>query len=89
MPDLKPLLAPDSVAIIGASADTHTLRGRTTQYLVAHGYPGHVYPVTRSQSEVLGLKAYPSPAALRQRLDDMCRRDQDHREIGRRRQCGR
>ena len=64
MPDLKPLLSPDSVAIIGASADTHTLRGRTTQYLIAHGYPGRVYPVTRSQSEVLGLKAYPSPAAL-------------------------
>ena len=55
MPDLKPLLAPDSVAIIGASADPHTLRGRTTQYLIAHGYPGRVYPVTRSQSEVLGL----------------------------------
>jgi acyl-CoA synthetase (NDP forming) len=64
MPDLRPLLSPDSVAIIGASADTHTLRGRTTQYLIAHGYPGRVYPVTRSQSEVLGLTAYPSPAAL-------------------------
>ena len=64
MPDLKPLLSPESVAIIGASADPHTLRGRTTQYLIAHGYPGRVYPVTRSQSEVLGLKAYPSPAAL-------------------------
>ena len=54
MPDLKPLLSPDSVAIIGASADTETLRGRLTHALIGHGYHGRVYPVTRSQSEVLG-----------------------------------
>jgi len=64
MPDLRPLFAPDSVAIIGASADTHTLRGRTTQYLIAHGYPGHIYPVTRSQPEVFGLKSYATVAEL-------------------------
>ena len=64
MPDLKPLLSPDSVAVIGASADTESLRGRLTRALIGHGYDGRVYPVTRSQSEVLGLKAYPSAAAL-------------------------
>ncbi len=64
MPDLKPLLSPDSVAIIGASADTETLRGRLTHALIGHGYDGRIYPVTRSQSEVLGLRAYPSVAAL-------------------------
>ena len=58
MPDLSPLFSPESVAIIGASADTHTLRGRTTQFLIAHGYPGHIYPVTRSQPEVFGLRSY-------------------------------
>jgi len=55
MPDLKPLLSPDSVAVIGASGDTETLRGRLTRALIGHGYDGRVYPVTRSQSEVLGL----------------------------------
>src|SRR6516164_2307931 len=69
MPDLKPLLSPDSVAIIGASGDTETLRGRTTQYLIGHGYDGRVYPVTRSQAEVLGLKAYPAAAALPEPAD--------------------
>jgi acetate---CoA ligase (ADP-forming) len=64
MPDLRPLFAPDSIAIVGASADTHTLRGRLTHALVGHGYEGRVYPVTRSQSEVLGLRAYPSLADL-------------------------
>src|SRR5499427_9247293 len=64
MPDLQPLFSPESVAIIGASADTHTLRGRTTQYLVAHGYPGRIYPVTRSLPEVFGLRCYPTVAEL-------------------------
>ena len=64
MPDLRPLFSPDSVAIIGASGDTHTLRGRTTEFLIAHGYPGRVYPVTRSQPEVFGLRSYASVADL-------------------------
>ena len=57
MPDLKPLFSPDSVAIIGAAADD-SLRGRLTHQLVEHGFDGHIYPVTRSQKEVLGHQAY-------------------------------
>ena len=64
MPDLRPLLAPESIAIIGASADTETLRGRLTHTLIGHGYQGRIYPVTRSRSEVLGLRAYASAAEL-------------------------
>ena len=64
MPDLQPLFSPGSVAIIGASADTHTLRGRTTQFLIEHGYPGRIYPVTRSQSEVFGRRSYATVAEL-------------------------
>jgi acetate---CoA ligase (ADP-forming) len=69
MPDLRPLLAPESVAVIGASADTETLRGRLTHTLVGHGYPGRIYPVTRSQKEVLGLRAYASAAELPEAAD--------------------
>jgi acyl-CoA synthetase (NDP forming) len=69
MPDLRPLLSPDSIAIIGASADTETLRGRLTHALIGHGYDGRVFPVTRSQSEVLGLRAYPSVPALPEPVD--------------------
>src|SRR6516164_7773131 len=69
MPDLRPLLSPDSVAIIGASGDTETLRGRLTRALIGHGYDGRVFPVTRSQSEVLGLKTYPAAAALPEPAD--------------------
>ena len=69
MPDLRPLLSPDSLAIVGAAAD-NSLRGRLTQQLVEHRFEGRIYPVTRSQGEVLGHKAYktvgeiPEPADL-------------------------
>ncbi len=68
MPDLRPLLSPDSVAIVGASAD-QSLRGRLTHQLIEHGFPGRIYPVTRSQSEVLGHKAYAAIADLPEAAD--------------------
>jgi acetate---CoA ligase (ADP-forming) len=69
MPDLKPLLSPDSVAIIGASADTETLRGRLTHALIGHGYDGRIFLVTRGHGEILGLRAYASVAALPEPVD--------------------
>ena len=68
MPDLKPLLSPDSVAIIGAAADS-SLRGRLTHQLVEHGFDGRIYPVTRSQKEVLGHKAYAAVADIPEAAD--------------------
>ena len=68
MPNLRPLLSPDSVAIIGAAADS-SLRGRLTHQLVEHGFDGRLYPVTRSQSEVLGHKAYAAVADIPEAAD--------------------
>ena len=45
------------------------MRGRLTHALIGHGYDGRVYPVTRSQSEVLGLRAYATVAALPEPVD--------------------
>ena len=64
MPDIAKLLWPESVAIIGASSDTRGLRGRIVQILRSHPYKGAVYPVSRSETEVQGLKAYKSVADL-------------------------
>src|SRR5436305_1303416 len=69
MPDLRPLLSPDSVAIVGAAADERSLRGRLTRQLIEHGYDGRIYPVTRSQTEVLGYKAYPTIADIPEPAD--------------------
>src|SRR5216684_1112527 len=68
MPDLRPLLSPDSVAIIGAAADD-SLRGRLTHQLIEHGFDGHIYPVTRSQKEVLGHRAYATVAEIPEAAD--------------------
>jgi acyl-CoA synthetase (NDP forming) len=64
MPDIQKLLWPKSVAVIGASSDTRGLRGRIVQILRSHPYQGAVYPVSRSEAEVQGLKAYKSVAEL-------------------------
>lgn len=58
--DLTPLLAPRSVAIIGASPDKEIIRGRILHVLLARGYTGKVYPITRSHAEIHGLPAYAS-----------------------------
>jgi len=64
MPDIQKLLWPKSVAIIGASSDTRGLRGRILQIMKSHPYQGAIYPVSRSESEVQGLKAYKTVADI-------------------------
>jgi acetate---CoA ligase (ADP-forming) len=67
MPDLHALLWPSHVALIGASAELESLRGRITHTMVGHPFQGQIYPVTRSHAEVLGRKAYASVLDLPQR----------------------
>ena len=64
MPDIHKLLWPKSVAIVGASSDTRGLRGRIVQIMKGHPYQGAIYPVSRSETEVQGLKAYKTVADL-------------------------
>ena len=61
---LHDFLAPDSIAIIGASADP-TKRGfKALTGLLNDGYPGTIYPIHSSAFEIMGIKAYPSVTAL-------------------------
>ena len=69
MPDIGKLLWPKSVAVVGASSDTHGLRGRLLEIMRGHPFVGQIYPVSRSAAEVQGLKAYPSVEALPQVAD--------------------
>jgi acyl-CoA synthetase (NDP forming) len=69
MPDLGALLWPRTVALIGASADAESLRGRIFNVMRGHAFAGQLYPVSRSSTEVLGLKAYPSISDLPQPAD--------------------
>ena len=69
MADISKLLWPNSVAVVGASSDTHGLRGRLLEIVRSHPFTGQIYPVSRSAAEVQGLKAYPSVEALPQPVD--------------------
>jgi acyl-CoA synthetase (NDP forming) len=64
VPDLRPLLSPESIAIIGASEDPTRLSGRPLQILQQHHFPGPIYPVNPRHQSVGGLPAYPSIAAV-------------------------
>ncbi len=61
---LTPLLAPGSIAVVGASSDATRIGGRPIAYMQAQGFQGALYPVNPNRAEIMGLKAYPSIAAL-------------------------
>ena len=56
----RALLAPNRVALVGASADPGKNTARPQRYLRAHGYAGTIVPINNSATECLGEKAYPS-----------------------------
>src|SRR3954470_21392551 len=60
------LLAPRSVAIIGASADPTRIGGRPIAYMRRSGFAGAILPVNPNRNEVQGLRCYPSIADLPQ-----------------------
>jgi acyl-CoA synthetase (NDP forming) len=55
----RALLAPQSIALIGASGDEGKNTARPLRYLRNHGFRGRVFPVNATRSEVLGEKAWP------------------------------
>ena len=61
---LTPLLAPRSVAVLGASSDATRISGRPIAYMKAQGFQGALYPVNPNRDEIQGLKAYKSVADL-------------------------
>lgn len=69
MPDLDALLTPRSIAVIGASPDAQIIRGKLQHVLQARGFPGRLYPVSRSHAVVQGLRAYPSVADIPEAVD--------------------
>ncbi len=54
------LFNPESIAIIGASADFVKPGGHPVLSLVKNAFKGHVYPVNPKYEELGGLKCYPS-----------------------------
>lgn len=60
---------PKSIAVVGASPDTHTIRGRLMQFIVKNRFPGRLYPVNPTHAEIQGVKAYPTVSAIGEPID--------------------
>jgi acyl-CoA synthetase (NDP forming) len=60
VPDLKALLAPRSMALVGASGDITKWGGSALNTIVEGGYSGKIYPVNPKGGEMFGLTAYTS-----------------------------
>ena len=61
---LARLLSPESVAVIGASANLEQFNGRVVKNLLRHGFGGRVYPVNPKYEEVAGVRCRPRLDAL-------------------------
>ncbi len=66
---IKYILSPGSIAIVGASSDFTKFTGRTLKYLLKHGYKGKIYPINPKYDEIVGLKCFPSIEALPECVD--------------------
>lgn len=62
--DLRPLLEPKSIAVVGASSNLSRTGGRPIKLLLDYGFPGPIYPINPNRDEIGGLKCYPDIASL-------------------------
>jgi acyl-CoA synthetase (NDP forming) len=62
--DLCSFFQPRSIAVIGASADPHSISARPLRMLVQHGFSGDLYPGNPKYTELDGRPAFPSITAV-------------------------
>ncbi|RYG34333.1 MAG: hypothetical protein EON93_08250, partial [Burkholderiales bacterium] len=55
--NIERLLAPRSIAVVGASSDATRIGGRPLARLISTGFSGAIYPVNPSRDTVQGLPA--------------------------------
>ena len=66
---LQSFFWPQSIAVLGASPDTHRIRGRLLHQLRENGYPGRILPINPSYQEIGGLRCYASIGAVGEPVD--------------------
>jgi acetyl coenzyme A synthetase (ADP forming)-like protein len=67
--NFKKLLKPESVAVIGASADTTKVGNNVLENMVSGGYAGKIYPVNPKADEILGMKCFRSILDIKDQVD--------------------
>ena len=63
------LLRPQSIAIVGASANLKKNNSRPQRYLAKHGYPGKVYPINPAYETLFDERCYPNLTAVGAPID--------------------
>lgn len=66
---LDPILAPRSIAVIGASRSPNTIGHQILANLLEYGYTGTVYPVNPTAPSVHSVKAWPDVEAIPDAVD--------------------
>lgn len=66
---LQHLLAPRSIAIVGASEDFSRINGRPLKFLIEKKYEGAIYPVNPKYPAIAGRRCYPNAAAIPDPVD--------------------
>ncbi len=66
---LSAMLAPRSIAVIGASTRPHTIGHQLVRNLLDDGFTGAVYPVNPRAHAVCSVRAYPSIGDVPERVD--------------------
>ncbi len=67
--NLKPMLKPKSVAIIGASRDPSKVGHVILQNYINSGYEGKIYPVNKSGEDILDIKTYKNIGDIKKKVD--------------------
>lgn len=68
-PVLARMLRPQGVALAGVSGRAGSPMARPLQYLREYGFSGEIYPVNPNDTELNGLKCYPSLVGVPGRVD--------------------
>jgi acetate---CoA ligase (ADP-forming) len=67
--NIAQLLAPQTVAIVGASADPGRIGGRPVHYYRQAQFAGRLYPINPNRTEIQGYRAYASIDELPESID--------------------
>ncbi|SAK91236.1 acetate--CoA ligase family protein [Caballeronia ptereochthonis] len=62
--DIERLVAPHSIAIVGASNDPKSISGQPLRFLLQHGYRSVLYPVNPKYAAIEGVECHPDIVSL-------------------------
>jgi acetyltransferase len=69
MRDIQPLVAPRSIAVIGASTNPNKSGGVLFSNLLGGNFKGALYPINPGAPEVMGKKAYANLSEVPEAVD--------------------